>query len=199
MQAGLNAALRRVPPWAVYLGLGLYAPWLLWMALTGGLGVEPVKALEHALGLFALQLLIAGLAVTPLRRLVGINLLRFRRAIGVMAFVYVALHLLVWLFLDVQLPAQIWTDIVKRPYITIGMAGFVLLLPLALTSSDWAVRRLGPVRWRRLHRLAYGAALLGGVHYLMGVKTLHAEPVLYMAAIILLLILRLPMRSKAPA
>jgi sulfoxide reductase heme-binding subunit YedZ len=188
----INAGLRAVPVWLLYILLSLPAPWLVWLGATGGLGVEPIKALEHELGQIALQLLIAGLAVTPLRRFAGLNLMRFRRAIGVMAFTYVALHLLVWLVLDVQILAQIWADIVKRPYITIGMLGFVLLIPLAVTSNDWSVRRLGPVAWRRLHRLAYGAALLGALHFLMLSRGFQLEPLIYLALVVGLLLVRLP-------
>lgn len=192
----VNGAVRRVPLWLVYvLGL-LPAPWFLYLGLTGGLGVEPIKALEHELGLVALQLLIAGLCITPLRRFAGLNLLRFRRAIGVLAFTYVALHLLVWLVLDVQAPARIWADIVKRPYITIGMIGFLLLLPLALTSNNWSVRRLGP-RWRQLHKLTYMAVLLGAVHFVMLRKGFQIEPLLYLGAILILLALRLPFGAIA--
>ena len=191
MQA-VNQILRKTPVWAIYTLGALPAPWFLYLALTGGLGVEPIKALEHELGELALQLLILGLAVTPLRQQLGLNLIKFRRAIGVLAFFYVALHLLVWLVLDVQLPSQIWADIVKRPYITVGMAGFALLLPLAVTSNNWSVRRLGP-RWRKLHKLVYPAVLLGGVHYVMLAKGFQLEPLLYLAAILGLLAFRLPL------
>ncbi|NOC94309.1 protein-methionine-sulfoxide reductase heme-binding subunit MsrQ [Ruegeria sp. HKCCD6604] len=187
----INQTLRRIPVWAIYLLGALPAPWLFYLGLTGGLGVEPIEALEHRYGELALQLLIAGLAVTPLRRHVGLNLMKFRRAIGVLTFVYVALHLLVWLVLDVQLPSQIWADILKRPYITVGMTAFLLLLPLALTSNNWSVRRLG-LRWRKLHRLVYAAALLGAMHYLLLAKGFQIEPLAYLAAIIALLALRLP-------
>ena len=190
----LNAALRRLPVWPLYpLGL-LPAVWLFWLGLTGGLGPDPVKALEHRYGEIALQLMVAVLAVTPLRRLTGLSLMRFRRALGLLAFAYVTLHLAVWLGLDVQLNlAQAWEDVLKRPYITIGMAGFLLLVPLALTSTDSALRRLGPVAWRRLHRLTYVAALAGAVHYLLLVKADRAEPLVYLAVILLLLALRLPL------
>lgn len=190
----VNGAVRRVPVWLVYVLGALPAPWLLYLALTGGLGVEPIKALEHQLGLLALQMLIAGLTITPLRRLAGINLIRFRRAVGLLAFAYVALHLTVWLFLDAQQMARVWEDIVKRPYITIGMGAFVLLLPLALTSNNRAVKWLGP-RWRQLHKLTYIIVLLGGLHFVMLRKGLQLEPLLYMAAILVLLALRLPWAS----
>lgn len=186
----VNSGLRRVPAWLLYIVLPLPAVWFLYLGLTGGLGAEPIKALEHELGEFALQLLIVGLAVTPLRRHVGINVIKFRRAIGLMAFLYVFLHLLTWLVLDVQILSQIWADILKRPYITVGMAGFVLLVPLALTSNNLSVRKLGP-RWRKLHKLTYGAVLLGAIHYVMLVKGFQTEPLIYLGVILGLLALRI--------
>ena len=186
----INTALRRIPTWVLYLLGSLYPVWLLYLGMTGGLGADPVKALEHELGERALQLLILGLAVTPLRRFVGVNLIRFRRALGVLTFTYVALHLLVWLLLDVQIVSQILADIAKRPYITIGMAGFVLMVPLALTSNDASVKRLGR-KWKRLHLLPYPAAFLGGLHYVMLVKGFQIEPLIYLAVIVVLLALRL--------
>lgn len=191
----VNTAARRIPIWLVYIVGLLPAPWFLYLGLTGGLGAEPIKALEHELGLLALQLLIAGLAVTPLRRFAGINLLRFRRAVGILAFTYVALHLLVWLVLDVQVLSRVWADILKRPYITIGMIAFVLMLPLALTSNNRAVRRLGPL-WRQLHKLTYIVVLLGGVHFVMLRKGFQIEPLAYLAAILILLALRLPISQR---
>lgn len=186
----INTYARKLPTWLIYLVGGLYPMWLLWQGLTGGLGVDPVKVMEHALGERALQLLILGLAITPLRKHIGLNLLKFRRATGVTAFFYVFLHLLVWLVLDVQLLDQIWADILKRPYITIGMVGFVLLLPLAVTSNNWSVRKLGP-KWRKLHRLTYLACLLGGLHFVMLAKGFQLEPLLYLGTVIVLLLLRL--------
>ncbi|SLN26329.1 Sulfoxide reductase heme-binding subunit YedZ [Roseovarius litorisediminis] len=186
---GVNAAARRMPAWPLYIIGVLPAIWLVWLGATGGLGAEPIKALERGLGEKALQLLVLVLAITPLRRFVGLNLLKFRRAIGLLVFIYAALHLLVWLVLDVQIPAQIWADIVKRPYVTIGFTGFLLLVPLAMTSNNWSVRRLGP-KWRQLHRLTYVAAALGGVHYIWLVKGIQIEPLAYMAVILGLLALR---------
>lgn len=191
----INRATRHVPVWAVYIVYLSAVPWLLYLAQTGGLGREPIKALEHELGEIALQLLIIGLCISPLRRYIGVNLLRFRRAIGLLAFIYVSLHLLVWLVLDVGILSQIWVDIVKRPYITIGMAAFVLMLPLALTSNNWAVRRLGPV-WPKLHKLVYAIAVLGAVHYIMVKKVWELEPLLYLVVILALLALRLPKRRR---
>jgi methionine sulfoxide reductase heme-binding subunit len=189
----LNTIARRVPTWVVYIVGLLPIPWLLFQAQTGGLGAEPIKALEKELGLLALQLLIAGLAITPARRYLRLNLIKFRRALGLLAFIYVSLHLLVWLVLDVGILSQIWADILKRPYITIGMAGFACLIPLAATSNNFSIRKLGAT-WRKLHRLTYLAAILAGVHFIWLVKGFQIEPLLYMAAILALLVLRLPKR-----
>jgi len=191
MRDRFNQNLRRLPTWVIYLLGVLPSGWLFYQGLTGGLGVEPIKALEHEYGELALQLLVLSLAITPLRKHVGINLLKFRRAVGLLCFFYVVCHLLVWLALDVQLPGQIWADIVKRPYITIGMVGFLLLLPLAMTSNTWSIRRLGP-RWRKLHRATYVVGILGGVHFVMLVKGFQLEPLIYLALISGLLLLRLP-------
>lgn len=196
MMTQLNKYLRRIPVWLLYTLGAAYPFWLLYQGLTGGLGVDPVKVMEHALGERALQLLILGLAVTPLRQRVGLNLMKFRRAIGVIAFFYVLAHLLVWLVLDVQIPSQIWADIIKRPYITIGMAGFLLMIPLALTSNNWSVRRLGP-SWRKLHKLTYAACLLGGLHFVWLAKGFQLEPLIYLGVVLALLALRLPKKAKA--
>ena len=190
-----NWLMRRLPAWPIYLLGALYPIWVFWLGVTGGLGVDPVKALEHAMGEAALQLLVVGLAITPLRKYVGLNLLKFRRAIGVLTFFYVTAHLLVWLVLDVQILSQVWGDILKRPYITIGMVAFLMMIPLAVTSNGYSVRRLGP-RWRSLHKVTYVVALLGGLHFVMLVKGFQFEPLIYLAVIILLLALRLPRLRK---
>ncbi|MEP2919966.1 MAG: protein-methionine-sulfoxide reductase heme-binding subunit MsrQ [Sulfitobacter sp.] len=194
----INSFIRPVPTWLVYIVFLLPVPWLLYLAQTGGLGREPIKALEHELGLIALQLLLAGLCVTPLRRYLGLNLLKFRRTLGVLAFTYVALHLLVWVVLDMSLLwGQMWDDIWKRPYITVGMASFALLLPLAVTSNNLSIRKLGAASWRKLHKLTYVAVLLGGVHFFWLVKGIQIEPILYLLAIVALLALRvLPKRGR---
>ena len=191
-----NTLARRVPTWAVYIVCFLPVPWLLYLGQTGGLGREPINALERELGETALKFLIISLAITPLRRHLRINLLKFRRAFGLLAFAYVCLHLTVWLVLDIGVLSRIWADILKRPYITIGMAGFLCLLPLALTSNAWSVRRLGQ-GWHRLHKLAYVAGVLGGLHYVMLAKGFQPEPLMYMAVILALLALRVRrIRSK---
>ncbi len=191
----INQGARRVPTWVLYI-VGAVPPiWLFIAGLTGGLGVDPVKAMEHQMGEWALWLLIAGLCITPLRRFAGINLLRFRRAIGLLAFFYIVGHLLVWLVLDVQILSQIWRDILKRPYITIGMAAFVLLIPLAVTSNNFSIRKMG-ARWRQLHKLVYLAAVLGAVHFVMLVKGFQYEPLIYLGVVLALLALRLPILSR---
>lgn len=196
----INAATRKLPAWAMYIVGPVPAVWLFWLGLTGGLGVEPVKALEHELGKIALQLVIAGLAITPLRRFAGVNLIRFRRAVGLLTFFYVVAHFLTWLILDMgMLWAQAWGDIWKRPYVTMGMAGMALMLPLAVTSNNWSVRWLGPPRWQRLHRLVYAAAIAGGVHYVWLVKAWPMEPFLYLAAILALLAARAIPRRRLRA
>ncbi|MCV6597657.1 MAG: protein-methionine-sulfoxide reductase heme-binding subunit MsrQ [Mangrovicoccus sp.] len=190
-----NGAARRVPEWMLYAGAGGYGVWLFYAGLTGGLGVEPIKELEHRYGMAGLWLLIAGLAVSPLRSRLGLNFLCWRRAIGLAAFFFILCHFLVWLLLDVQQPAAIAKDLIKRPYITLGMGALILMLPLALSSNNWAMRKLGPLRWRRLHQLTYAVALLGCLHYLMQLRGLRLEPLVYGGAIFLLLALRfLPRR-----
>jgi len=201
--APINSALRKVPAWTLYIVGAGYAGWLFYLGLTGGLGVEPIEALEHRYGLIGLQLMIAGLAITPLRKYAGLNLIKFRRAIGLLTFFYILAHLLVWLVLDVQILSQIWQDILKRTYITVGMAGFLLMLPLAVTSNNLSVRKLGAGAWRKLHKLTYGAALLGAVHFLWLSKGLQLEPLLYTMSIVVLLALRitpkLQLRQRAGA
>lgn len=192
----INRALSRVPAWPLYI-IGVLPPaWFLWLGLTGGLGVEPIKALEHRLGELALQVFVVSLAVTPLREWTGVNLSRFRRALGLWTFFYVFLHLLVWLVLDVQILSQIWADIVKRPYITIGMLAFVLMIPPAITSNDLSIRRLGPKRWKALHKLTFPAAVLAAVHFVMVAKGFQIEPLVYLAVILALLAARLPRTVK---
>ncbi|WP_417262243.1 protein-methionine-sulfoxide reductase heme-binding subunit MsrQ [Celeribacter sp.] len=191
----LNHLARKIPTWPLYLGALIPPAWYFYAGLTGQLGVDPVKAMEHKIGLLGLQVLIASLCVTPLRRHLGLNLIKFRRALGLIAFFYIVLHLTVWIVLDVQIMSQIIADIYKRPYITIGMAGFVLMIPLAATSYNAAIRKLGR-NWRQLHKLVYPAVLLGGVHFVMLRKGWQLEPLLYVAAIVVLLLLRVPMRRK---
>ncbi|MDF2142036.1 protein-methionine-sulfoxide reductase heme-binding subunit MsrQ [Paenirhodobacter sp. CAU 1674] len=192
----LNGALRRVPPGAVYL-LGLLPlAWIVWLTLSGGIGVDPVKGIEHRLGKVALWFLVGGLAITPLRRITGLNLLRYRRAVGLLGFGYVAAHLLAWVVLDMGfLWAQAAADLVKRPYLLLGITGFALLVPLALTSNTASVRRLGR-NWRRLHWLVYPAVSLGVLHYLMQMKVISSEGWIWAAVLAGLLGVRLVLRFR---
>ena len=187
----INSLARRVPVNAVYLAGILPFLWIVWLAISNGLGPDPVKEIELRLGELGLQLLVAGLLVTPLRW-AGLNLIRFRRAIGLLAFFYVAMHLLTWVALDMGLRwDQMAADLVKRWYIIIGMLAFAAMLPPAITSNNASIRRLGAATWNRLHRLTYVAALGGAVHYLMLVKAWPIEPLLYLGAITALLLARL--------
>ncbi len=180
----INGALRKVPAWTIYIGIAAWVVWLFYLGLTGGLGVEPINALEREYGALGLKLLILGLLVTPLRKWTGVNLIKFRRAIGVTSFFMILAHFLVWAVLDVQTFARVWMEIVKRPYVTVGMVAFVLLIPLAATSNNLSVRRLGAARWRKLHKLTFPAAILGGVHYLWLVKGFQIQPIIYLIVIL---------------
>jgi methionine sulfoxide reductase heme-binding subunit len=184
----INAAARRVPTWPLYIvGFVPAAAWL-WLGFADRLGADPVRALEHEYGLKALQFLIAALCVTPLREQVGINLMRFRRLLGLMAFGYAVLHLGVWLLLDRQLDwPRIVADLYKRPYIVLGMSALLMLVPLAATSWNGAIRRMGGAAWRRLHRLAYPATALAAVHFVWLVKAWPAEPLVYAGIVAVLL------------
>lgn len=197
MRDRLNQSLRLVPIWLVWLAGAMPALWLVWLLATGGLGADPVKRLEHGLGDWGLYFLIASLAVTPMLRFGRINLMRFRRALGLLGFTYICLHVAVWLVLDIQLRwDEVWRDILKRPYVTIGMAGFALLIPLAWTSRDSVRRKMGVMRWTWLHRLAYPAILLGALHYLMVVKAWPPGPLVCLGLVTGLLALRILPRFR---
>lgn len=196
LSQSINGTLRRVPAWPLYI-VAVFPPvWFLYLGMTGGLGAEPIEALEHRLGELALQLFVFVLAITPIRDWLGINLIKFRRALGLIVFFYVFLHLLVWLVLDVGDLSAIWKDIVKRPYITVGMVGFAVLIPLAITSNNWSIRKMGPLAWRRLHKLTYAAGILGAVHFVMLAKGFQIEPLLYLGAILFLLALRIKLPKQ---
>ena len=193
----LNPIFRRLPTWPVYVGGVLPAAFYFYWAITNQLGVDPLQVLERQLGEWGLQLLILGLLVTPLRKFAGISLLKFRRAFGLLAFFYISLHLLIWIVLDKQFFwAEILRDLTKRPYIILGMLGFTLLIPLAITSNLVSLRRLGAKSWNRLHKLVYPAILLGAVHYLLVVKVWESEPMIYLGVVLILLFLRLPMVNR---
>jgi sulfoxide reductase heme-binding subunit YedZ len=186
-----NRILKRLPTGPLYFIALLPAAWTFWLAVENRLGADPMRALEQELGLWGLRFMIATLVVTPLRDLTGVSLLRFRRMLGLTVFFHAILHLTVYVALDRQFAwGVIAADLWKRPYILFGMSAFALLAPLAATSSDAMVRRLGALVWRKLHRLAYGAAALIVLHYLWLVKTWTAEPLAYAAIMAVLLAAR---------
>ncbi len=182
----IKNALRRVPAWTIYIVFAIWTGWEFWKALTGigAYAVEPINVLERAYGEMALILLVAGLFVTPLRRWFGVNLMKFRRAIGVTAFFLVLAHFLVFAILDVQSLERVWTEIIKRPYVTVGMLSFAGLIPLALTSNNWSVRKIGAAGWRKLHKLTYPVAVFAAVHYLWLTKGFQIEPLVYTGIIV---------------
>ena len=163
-------------------------------AWSGDLGANPVETLIHHFGDWALRLMLVTLAVTPVRRLTGWNqVVRLRRMLGLFAFFYAVLHLATYVVLDRSLLLEeIISDLTERPYIMVGFTAFVLLVPLAATSTNAMVRRLGGRRWRRLHRIVYVAAAGGVIHFWWLVKADVREPLIYAAILALLLILRLP-------
>ena len=187
----LNTLVRRLPTWAVYSAGAIPALWLIWLVVSGGIGPDPVKTLERSLGEWALRFLMASLAISPLRR-AGLNLLKFRRALGLLAFAYASLHFTAWLWPDMGLRwAQIVADLTKRPYLLLGFGALLAMLPLALTSSNAAIRRLGPKVWSRLHKLAYPALALGTLHLVILARVWTIEVLIYAVLAILLLAFRL--------
>ena len=163
-----------------------------WGLVRGTLGAEPVEAIQQETGVWALRFLILTLAVTPLRRLTGWNaIVRYRRMLGLFAFFYAALHLANYVGLDqfFHLPTIV-EDVLERPWITIGFVSFLLLVPLAVTSTRGWIRRLGGRRWQRLHRLVYLAAAGGSLHFFFAVKKDVREPLIYAAIVAALLAVR---------
>ena len=171
--------------WLVWAGCFLPLPMLAYWIATDQLTADPIKESIHYLGEWALRFLAIGLAITPARKLLGWGWLqRFRRTIGLFAFSYLALHLVDYIAVDQGFDwSAVGADIVKRPYITFGMLGFVLLIPLAVTSTNAMIRRLGPRRWRMLHRLVYIVAALGVLHYDLLVKRDASWPHFYAAIV----------------
>ena len=169
------------------IALGAMASDLI--AHTRYFGSNPIKEGEHFLGEWTLRFIVASLTVTPLRQLTGWNwLAKHRRTLGLFAFGYVTLHWLTYALLDVQLDwGDLVKDVTKRPYIMIGMAALLLMVPLALTSTRNSIRRLGGKRWNRLHKLIYVISVLGVIHFWMAVKKDVSDPAMYGAFVALLL------------
>ena len=197
--APLRLETRRAKPDALILKTALWVaaltPFanLLYRTATSGLGANPIEEVTHETGEWALILLLATLAVTPLRRVTGWNRLAgLRRPLGLFAFFYATLHFLTYLVLDQYFGfAYILDDIRERPYITVGTAALLLLIPLAVTSTKGWIRRLGK-RWTKLHRLVYVSAALAVLHYVWLVKADLRRPLVFAAILALLLLLRTP-------
>jgi sulfoxide reductase heme-binding subunit YedZ len=195
----------RPMPWltpGIYVGAMAPLASILLRTSQGALSANPIAEVMNELGLTALVLLVASLACTPARHLLGWTWpVRIRRDLGVLAFSYAVLHFLTYLVLDqvVSLPAIV-ADIAKRPFITVGFAAFVLLVPLALTSTKASVRRLGFRRWKLIHRLAYLAGVLAVVHFFWRVKIDLTQPLTYGLVVAALLGVRLVVwRSQRPS
>ena len=204
MRTGLNDLFRRLPVWAVWAAGLISLALLVWDTFMGGLGIDPIRDIEHRLGRTALYFLIASLCVTPLLRVAGISLMKFRRALGLLAFTYAGLHVLSWLTMDMGfLWAQMGRDIIKRPYLLLGMVGFVILLALAVTSNNASIRRMGGQAWRKLHKLVYLAAPLVALHWILALKVLPVTPGFWLVVILALLGLRVaiprPLKRSRPA
>ena len=183
----------------VFLKVGVFAACLVPLgilavnALMRNLGANPIDEITDQTGIWTLRLLLISLAVTPLRRLTGWNrLIQVRRMLGLFAFFYASLHFLTYLWLDQFFVVEdIIADVMDRPFITVGFASFVLLIPLAVTSTTAMIRRLGGKWWQRLHRLVYAIAVGGIVHYLWLVKADLRDPSIYGGLLALLLGYRL--------
>ena len=186
----VRASVRRLRSWHIYVSLLVPLLFLAYDLLSGQLGVDPMRSIEKSLGVTAIYILILTLCITPFSLLTGINFIRFRRAFGLMSFFYIVLHFSTWLLLDMQLR---WVEIVesltRKPFIVFGMMGFLLLIPLAATSNNYSMKRLGKY-WPKLHKLIYAAIILGGIHYLMMEKTLQNDAIITFIIIIVLISLR---------
>jgi methionine sulfoxide reductase heme-binding subunit len=166
---------------------------LVWRIFKNNLGANPVEFLQHATGDWTLRFLVFTLCVTPLRKLFRLpDLIRFRRMLGLFAFFYAGLHFITYLGPDQQFDLiAMWKDVAKRPFITVGFAAFVLLIPLAITSTTGWIRRLGGKRWQMLHRSIYFAAVFGVIHYYWLVKSDVREPLFYGTIVAILLLWRI--------
>ncbi len=179
---------------------------LVWRIIKSDLGANPVEFLQHATGDWTLRFLVFTLCITPFRKLLNLpDLIRFRRMLGLFAFFYVSLHFLTYLGPDQAFDlAAMWKDVAKRPFITVGFAAFVSLIPLAITSTAGWIRRIGGKRWQMLHRLIYFGAVCGVIHYYWLVKSDVRKPLFYGALVAILLAWRLgtwfsKRRNPAPA
>jgi methionine sulfoxide reductase heme-binding subunit len=176
--------------WALCLApIGIW----IYQGLHAQLGANPVERIQNRTGLVTIRLLMLTLAITPLRRITGWNwAIKFRRPLGLFTFFYAFIHLLVYSVADYQLNiAEIVKDVAKRPFILLGMAGFLSLVPLAITSTTGWIRRLGGKNWNRLHKLIYFTGVAGVIHFWLRVKADHSEPNMYIAILAVLLAIRI--------
>ena len=194
------SSLSRLQKPVVFVLALLPAAWLAWRTWHGALGVNPVEELELTTGIWAYRFLLVSLAITPLRKLTGWNaVIRYRRMLGLFAFAYATAHLLIYVVVDQGMVLDyIVQDVVKRRFITAGMVAFLLLVPLAVTSTKGWIRRLGK-RWQSLHRLVYVSAIAAALHFIWKVKVAIGEPVYYAAILAILLALRLLWRRQPAA
>src|SRR5271155_2786865 len=177
---------------AIFLAALIPLERLLWKAFHDGLGANPIEVITHSTGDWTLILILTTLSITPLRQITRQYwLIGVRRMIGLFAFFYGTLHFLTYIWLDKFFDLhEVSKDVVKRPFITIGFSAFVLMIPLALTSTAWSIRRLGGKNWQRLHRLIYFTAILGVAHYAWLVKADHRNPIEYGVVLGILLLFR---------
>jgi sulfoxide reductase heme-binding subunit YedZ len=166
---------------------------LVWRGFHDDLTADPIAFITHRTGDWTLRFLVITLAITPLRKILRLpQLIRFRRMLGLFAFFYLCLHFTTWIWLDKQFVwSEMWKDVEKRRFITVGFIGFVLLIPLAITSTARWIRRLGGRRWQKLHRLIYVTAVLGVIHYYWLVKSDVRKPLFYAFLVGILLAWRL--------
>ena len=185
--------IRRVAKPVVFIAALLPFVWLVYGVFAGELGVNPVETITNTTGIWTLRLLVVTVAITPARWLTGWNpIIRFRRMIGLFAFFYGSLHFMTYFILDHSLMLSgVWEDIVLRPYITAGFTAFVLMIPLAITSTQGWIRRLGGRRWNLLHKLVYVSAALGVLHYWWKVKLDVTDPAIYAGIVAALLTVRI--------
>jgi sulfoxide reductase heme-binding subunit YedZ len=177
---------------AIFLAALIPLGRLAWKALHDGLGANPIEVITHSTGDWTLILVLTTLSITPLRRITRQYwLIGVRRMIGLFAFFYGTLHFLTYIWLDKFFDVhEMLKDIAKRRFITVGFTAFVLMIPLALTSTAWSIRRLGGRNWQLLHRLIYFTAILGVIHYFWLVKADHRKPIAYGIVLSLLLAYR---------
>jgi len=192
--------LARLQKPVVFLLALVPAAWLAWRTWHDALGVNPVEELELTTGIWAYRFLLLSLAITPVRRLTGWNaVIRYRRMLGLFAFAYASAHLLIYVVVDQGMALEyILEDVAKRRFITAGMVAFLLLVPLAVTSTKGWIRRLGK-RWQSLHRLVYVSAIAAALHFIWKVKVAIGEPVYYAAILAILLAVRLLWRRRTVA